>query len=161
MAPDVYLGILDVVRDGATVDHIIEMRRMPADRRLSALLGTDEALGQLRQVARTVAAFHAAQPPSDRAAHYGSLEQVAQRWQQNLAEMTELGSPWLPPDDLEKVGDLSRRYLAHRKPLFVQRIADGYVRDGHGDLLADDIFCLDDGPRIPRLLGLRRVATHR
>src|SRR5207248_5092618 len=29
-----------------------------------------------------------------------------------------------------------------------QRIALGAVRDGHGDLQAEDIFCLDDGPRI-------------
>ena len=29
-----------------------------------------------------------------------------------------------------------------------QRIAEGRAVDGHGDLLADDIFCLDDGPRI-------------
>jgi predicted kinase len=28
------------------------------------------------------------------------------------------------------------------------RISDGRIVDGHGDLLADDIFCLDDGPRI-------------
>ena len=27
-------------------------------------------------------------------------------------------------------------------------ITDGWVRDGHGDLLADDVFALDDGPRI-------------
>ena len=33
-------------------------------------------------------------------------------------------------------------------PLFEQRIAEGRAVDGHGDLLADDIFCLDDGPRI-------------
>ena len=29
-----------------------------------------------------------------------------------------------------------------------ERIRSGCVRDGHGDLLADDIFCLDDEPRI-------------
>ena len=32
--------------------------------------------------------------------------------------------------------------------LFEQRVADGWVCDGHGDLLADDIFCLADGPRV-------------
>ena len=32
--------------------------------------------------------------------------------------------------------------------LFARRIADGWVCDGHGDLQADDIYCLDDGPRI-------------
>ena len=39
-APDVYLGVLDVVNDdGHARDHLIEMRRMPDSRRLSALLG--------------------------------------------------------------------------------------------------------------------------
>src|SRR5690606_4917082 len=41
-----------------------------------------------------------------------------------------------------------QRYLAGRDRLFAHRIAGGFARDGHGDLLADDIFCLDDGPRI-------------
>ena len=29
-----------------------------------------------------------------------------------------------------------------------ERIRAGRVVDGHGDLLAEDVFCLDDGPRI-------------
>ncbi|HEY7146766.1 MAG TPA: AAA family ATPase, partial [Streptosporangiaceae bacterium] len=35
-----------------------------------------------------------------------------------------------------------------RGPLLTERIAAGRIVDGHGDLLAEDIFCLDDGPRI-------------
>jgi len=46
------------------------------------------------------------------------------------------------------VEELVRRYLSGREALFTQRIAAGRVRDGHGDLQAEDIFCLDDGPRI-------------
>ena len=44
--------------------------------------------------------------------------------------------------------NFARRYLDGRGQLFAARIAHEKVRDGHGDLLADDIFCLDDGPRI-------------
>ena len=47
-----------------------------------------------------------------------------------------------------RVEHLALRYLRGRVALFDERVADGWVRDGHGDLLADDIFCLDDGPRI-------------
>ena len=39
-------------------------------------------------------------------------------------------------------------YLAGRDALFQHRIDDGWVRDGHGDLMADDIYLLPDGPRI-------------
>jgi predicted kinase len=41
-----------------------------------------------------------------------------------------------------------RRYLAGRKQLFDTRIEQGRIVDGHGDLLAEDVFCLDDGPRV-------------
>lgn len=40
------------------------------------------------------------------------------------------------------------RYVDGRHPLLAARIAAGRIRDGHGDLLADDIFCLPDGPRV-------------
>jgi predicted kinase len=43
---------------------------------------------------------------------------------------------------------LVRRYVAGRKRLFDCRIEQGRVVDGHGDLLAEDVFCLDDGPRV-------------
>jgi len=38
--------------------------------------------------------------------------------------------------------------VAGRAALFEARASGGYVLAGHGDLLADDIFCLDDGPRV-------------
>ena len=43
---------------------------------------------------------------------------------------------------------MARRYLAGRERLFAARIAAGRALDGHGDLLADDIFCRPDGPRV-------------
>ena len=38
-------------------------------------------------------------------------------------------------------------FLDGREALFDSRVSGGVV-DGHGDLLADDIFCLPDGPRM-------------
>jgi NAD(P)-dependent dehydrogenase (short-subunit alcohol dehydrogenase family) len=43
---------------------------------------------------------------------------------------------------------LTLRYLAGREALFAARMERRFVVDGHADLLADDIFCLADGPRI-------------
>jgi len=47
-----------------------------------------------------------------------------------------------------RVLHLEKDYLVGRKPLLEARIRAGRVRDGHGDLEAEDIFMLDDGPRI-------------
>jgi predicted kinase len=41
-----------------------------------------------------------------------------------------------------------RRFLDHREVLFEGRATAGEIVDGHGDLQAADVFCLDDGPRI-------------
>lgn len=45
-----------------------------------------------------------------------------------------------------KVDSLARKFIPGRKALFGQRIIDKRIVDGHGDLLADDIFCMPGGP---------------
>ena len=37
-APDVYLGVSELVENDVVADHVIVMRRLPSDRRLSRLL---------------------------------------------------------------------------------------------------------------------------
>lgn len=153
LAPDVYLGVDDVFGpDGEVCDHLVVMRRLPPERRLSHLLDTDgTSTACLRAVARQVAALHAAVPTStdDPAiASVATRDAVAGNWQDNLEAIRPFVDDVVPSDEFRQVEDLVGRYLDGRAALFDDRIAAGMVRDGHGDLLAEDIFCLDDGPRI-------------
>jgi aminoglycoside phosphotransferase family enzyme/predicted kinase len=154
LSPDVYLGVLDVVgSDGQAVDHVVEMRRMPPARRLSTLAraGDPDAEAEVRKVAHRVAAFHSTAlrgPSIDRDASHAS---VTAAWARDLEEMAPLArgpGAVLPGGTLDEVGRLAGGWLEGRAAVFADRIAGGHVVDGHGDLLADDIFCLDDGPRI-------------
>jgi uncharacterized protein len=151
LSPDVYLGVADVVGpDGALCDHLVVMRRMPDDRRLTALIRAGQAVeADLRRIAHLVAGFHGRAPGPPAAAQAASRDALAGRWEDNLAVLghhAERG--FLDTTVVAEVADLARRYLEGREALFERRIAQGRARDGHGDLLADDIFCLDDGPRI-------------
>lgn len=150
LAPDVYLGVSDVTGvDGEACDHLVVMRRMPADRRLSTLARRGTATADdVRSIARTVAAFHSGAASSGEISASATRDAVASNWSQSFDQMRPFVGPVLPPEDAARVELLAHRYLAGRKPLFDARIAEGRVRDGHGDLLADDIFMLDDGPRI-------------
>lgn len=153
LAPDVYLGVLDLVDgDGRVADHVVVMRRMPEERRLTRLLEDGGGLmGCLREVARRVAALHAASPTSaedEQIARVATRDAVAGNWQDNLQTLGSFAGDLLPERELDRVQRLATRYLEGREPLFTARIEDGLVRDGHGDLLAEDVFCLDDGPRI-------------
>jgi len=51
-------------------------------------------------------------------------------------------------DVVRCVRQQANEYLAGRSDLFDDRLACGWVREGHGDLRAANVFCLDDGPRI-------------
>ena len=150
LAPDVYLGVADVLGpDGAPCDHLVVMRRMPEDRRLSTLVrdGTDVA-DDLRAIARTVAEFHAGAARSASVDRFARVEAIRCRWEDMFETTAEFVGSVLPPETEARVRYLVARYLDGRSSLFERRIAEGRIRDGHGDLLADDIFCLEDGPRI-------------
>jgi len=149
LAPDVYLGVLALVRDGRAEDHLIEMRRMPADRRLATIVGDDtRGADEVRAVARRLARFHAAAARSPAIAAAGAPDAVRRLWDDNLAEMASFAGTVFDPEVLGMVGDAAHRYLDGRVGLLSRRQDAGCIVDGHGDLLADDIFCLPDGPRI-------------
>lgn len=149
LAPDVYLGVLDIVDEaGRPVDHLVKMRRLPDDRRLAVLIRTEGASECLRQVARLVAAFHAAAPTSAVISAAGAPEAVRGLWQDSLGEMERFVGPLFDREVFARVSAGAFRYLEGRAPLLEHRVAEGRIRDGHGDLLAEDIFCLSDGPRV-------------
>lgn len=150
LSPDVYLGVADVCDPaGEMCDHLVVMRRMPADRRLSTLVCDDAPLeATLDDLARLLAGFHADAergPEADRAA---GVDALGARWSANTAALEGSAGSVVDADEVIAIDELARRYLAGRGPLFAARVAAGRACDGHGDLLADDIFCLDDGPRI-------------
>ena len=149
LAPDVYLDVLDVVgSDGQPLDHLVVMRRMPEERRLARLAAGGAGDECVRDVARAIAAFHARADTSGEIAAHGAVGQVRANWESSFATMQPFVGTVLDADVAREVAAEARRYLDGRTRLFAHRIELGKVRDGHGDLLADDIFCLDDGPRI-------------
>ncbi|WP_340384027.1 AAA family ATPase [Streptomyces sp. SS7] len=161
-APDVYLGLGEFTGpeagggDGAgdgDGEPLVVMRRMPADRRLSRLVRTGAPLDDdLRAVARRLAAWHAEAPRGRDVDEQGTRDALAARWEASFAQIhasADDGSlPDGVPEGMPEVERLVRRYLAGRERLFDSRIAQRRVVDGHGDLLAEDVFCLDDGPRV-------------
>ena len=149
-APDVYLGVVQV-RDpaGRVCDHLVAMRRLPAARRLSALVQAREPVSAaIRQVARMLAAQHASAPRDAAISEQGSRDALWRRWKDNIDQIRPLQDSLPGASCVDEVQRLAGRFLAGRAPLFEARIRAGRVVDGHGDLLAEDIFCLDDGPRI-------------
>lgn len=148
LAADSYLGISHLAwGDGAAPEPVIVMRRYPDDCRLATMIrsGT-EVSRDLQSIAATLAAFHAGAERNGGVDADGGATAVAARWEQNLLEMQRYVGRVVEPEALHELQRLVRQFMAGRTALFAQRVADGRIVDGHGDLLADDIFCLRDGP---------------
>lgn len=149
LAPDVYHGLGRFTGADGRTEPVVVMERMPAHRALSHLVrdGDPRVDRELSDVATLMARFHRdarRDPLIDRHCRPRAVKRL---WEESLA--TVAGFPRVvDPGLTAEVRRLALSYLAGRGPLLKGRIAAGRAVDGHGDLLADDIFCLDDGPRI-------------
>jgi aminoglycoside phosphotransferase family enzyme/predicted kinase len=167
LAPDMYLGIVPVVRepDGSAriaaagetpgeqeiIDYAVEMRRLPEERMMDRLLdqgAVDDTV--VDEIVDVILEFHRAGATGPGVDEHGTPDAVARGTLVNLEE-TE---PFVEGPDRE--GTLSEtlyRYLwgsagafvARNRDLLDQRVREGRIRDGHGDLHAANICLTDDG----------------
>jgi hypothetical protein len=149
LAPDVYLGVADIRLNGEPTDHMVVMRRLPEKGRLAAMARHGDDLGEpLRQVAETMVSFHrdAQRSPEISSASTGAALQAS--WGANFSETMSFLGEILDPEVDGEIRSLVSRWIRGRQRLLDSRIEAGRVCDGHGDLQAEDIFCLDDGLKI-------------
>ena len=162
LAPDVYQGVADVIGpDGSPCEHLVVMRRLPHNRCLSVIaaegLPVEDHLGR---IATTLSRFHGRSARSADIDACASTSAVLDLWEANVREMRHRADDLFDPGCLSRIVDLARRYLDGRRDLFSARIAAGRVCEGHGDLLWDDIFLLEDGPRILDCLDFDERLRH-
>lgn len=161
LAPDIYLGVGEVSGPGIN-EPIVIMRRLPSEKNLTHIvIEAGDVHDRLAEIAHRLAAFHEAAECSTAISDGATVMAVRRKWHRNLEELTSSVGSCVSRDRLEAIGRLADRYLEGREALLTERIERGRVCDGHGDLKADDIFCLEDGPRILDCLqfddGLRHI----
>jgi len=149
LAAPVYLDVVPLRADAAgrlriggagdTVDWLVQMRRLPADALLDALLARGAATPQqMRAVADRLCAFYAAQPPAPIGARaYQALllrhveeyegELCRPRWQ-------------LPAARIHALCRLQRAFVQERGALLAARLRAGRVLEGHGDLRPEHVY---------------------
>jgi uncharacterized protein len=149
LAPDVYIGVADLVLEGVPIDHMVVMRRMPETRCLAFLARQGAVLDPwLRQVAEALVSFHKVAERSPEISAGATGDALRRIWQDSFTETSSYVGTVLDGTREADIRRLVGRWLDGRGPLLDARIASGRVCDGHGDLQAEDIFCVDDGVRI-------------
>jgi aminoglycoside phosphotransferase family enzyme len=153
LAPEVYLGVLPLVCDaegrlrlggeGETVDWLVQMRRLPADRMLDHLLrGGTVTHAEIARLARLLARFYAA-APAEAIAPEAYRQTLAGRIEDNLRELTspEFG---LDPDLPERIARFQLTFLLDHADRFDRRVRQGRIVEGHGDLRPEHVCLLEE-----------------
>lgn len=152
LAPHSYLGIAHFTAPGGMPEPVIVMRRHPDDRRLATLVRRGEPVeAHLATIALALSRFHASAARGREVDAQARVDAVTGRWQENLSELERYAGGLVTGLDPEVVAETLRlaiEFIAGRSVLFARRIGERRIIDGHADLLADDIFCLDDGPEL-------------
>lgn len=151
LSPDSYLGLAHLSDPaGGPAEPVVVMRRYRDEDRLASLVtnGAGETVGDLLDaIAAVLARFHRGAERGPAIGAEGEAGAVDRRWRDNLAELDRCAGT-LPPESLSRVRQLVAEFIAGRGPLFGRRVAEGHIVDGHGDLLADDIFCVRGEPAL-------------
>ena len=168
LAPDTYLRVAALTRSdrdglaiegaGETVDWLVVMRRLPADRMLDGLIraGALEPAAIDRLAARLADFYRAAERP--RIAPEAYALRLLDEQRQNRAVIT-LARFAIDHERAEKtLARLEAALRAHR-PLLEARAAGGFIVDGHGDLRPEHV-CFQNGVVIFDCLEFNDTLRH-
>jgi len=158
-APGVYLGVVDISEvngeyfpedSSNPVEAAVKMRRLPDEASLHYLAVNNMlADDTIRGISRAIADFHAAADSGEAIDPGGSPGMTAHHALENLSQTAPFIGQNVPGKTISpEIHALIHRYtddfIVANIDRFLQRIADGHIRDCHGDLRPKHVFVFDD-----------------
>jgi aminoglycoside phosphotransferase family enzyme/predicted kinase len=154
LARDVYLGVMPITQTpdgrlqlgglGEPLDWLVQMRRLPADRFLDAMIRSRRLREiDISRVAALLADFYRQVPPLlVRPDDY--RRRIEQHVRANLADLL-LPEQGLSATVIKRIHSAQLQFLRLSSSVLDDRVRDGRIVDGHGDLRPEHI-CLESTP---------------
>src|SRR5215469_3207246 len=156
LAPDVYLGVVPIVRRenrlmiaevgegiGAAQEYAVKMRRLDEAAMLDRLIAADAVReSDIAMIARRLAAFHES-TPFGRGWAYGSAAAIWRLVGGNLEELRQDCATVAGKAELDQLDGFNRSFVETRWRLLNNRALNGRVREGHGDLRCEHVSVAD------------------
>jgi aminoglycoside phosphotransferase family enzyme/predicted kinase len=158
LAKDVYLGVVAITRKdgryyldgrGPAVEYAVKMRQLPAEAEMVQLLsqgGIDSAETDL--LARVLSRFYKTARTGPDIDVIGSWDTIRTNCEENFTQTEEFAGRIVNQRKFQIIRAAVRSFLRRRKTLFDQRVADGKIRDCHGDLRTGHVYFTQDGIQI-------------
>lgn len=159
LAPTVYLGVVPLLkvgndyhlrevvnmREATVVEYLVRMRRLPPEHTLAARLAAGQVTKMdMHALAKRLVHFHNTAATTE-AARYGAPETVWHAVADNFQDTAGFVGNTISEPHYTRIQEFSESFFREHQLLMRQRIAQGRVREGHGDLRCDHVYFLDQG----------------
>lgn len=152
LCEDLYLEVVPINKaetikmkgSGETVEYAVKMKRVPQEKMLSRLLEenkVDKAL--VEKMANIIAEFHAKAETNRRISEFGSLAIMETNWKENFDQTEEFVGKTISLQVFKSIHEKIRDFTRRNASVFERRVAEGKVKDCHGDIHSGNIFVTD------------------
>ena len=160
LAPLVYLQVMAVKKKGSdlamvplaqaaeedALEYCLQMTQMDTSRQMDFLLAQGRVTpGQVRDLARVLCRFYQKAERGPAIDFYGRPEQIRINAEENFRQTEDYQDVSVAPARWQFIRDYELDFLAKSRGLFTQRVKEGRVVDGHGDLHSGNINLPDRG----------------
>jgi aminoglycoside phosphotransferase family enzyme len=154
LCPGAYLGVVSITEQehgfsiegkGKAVEYAVKMRYLPQEAMLNVLLTRNQVSEEMMTgVARKMAEFHQKAATNATISDYGDVESIITNTEENFNQTLKYIGNTISQKSYWHIKDYTNSFIEKNVPLFYERIADGKIRDCHGDLHAAHICFTDD-----------------
>ncbi len=148
LSKDIYLGVVPITKEkdfviggkGEAQEYAVKMRRLPQEDMMDVLLKQNKVNMQMvKKVADILVAFHKKAVTNEEITQLGGIDAVIKNTSENFAQTEKYFGVIISPETYQHIKTYTEDFIKTNRPLFLKRMAEGKVRDGHGDLHAAHI----------------------
>jgi len=154
LCPEVYLGVVPITRDrrailvagrGEVIEYAVKMRRLPREAMMDVLLVSNMVSPEMiTSVAQKLVAFHHKAETNTNISAFGDIKAITQNTEENFSQTEKYIGNTISAAKYQHIKDYTHSFIKGNASVFGRRIAQGRIRDCHGDLHAAHICFVND-----------------
>ncbi|MDH5482561.1 MAG: hypothetical protein OEY22_06775 [Candidatus Bathyarchaeota archaeon] len=137
-------NLIKIKGEGETVEYAVKMKRMPQEKMMNKLLEENKVNSKLIDlIAKIIAEFHSKAETNRRISEFGSLAIIRTNWKENFDQTREFIGTIISLKAFKLIYETIYDFMERNVSFFKKRIAEGRVKDCHGDIHSGNIFVAD------------------
>jgi len=138
-------GDIFIEGQGEVMEYAVKMRRLPQEAMMDVLLANNQlAREMVSSVARRLVEFHQKAATNANISAFGDLDNITVNTEENFTQTEKYIGNTISLKGYQHLKDYTDSFMERNVSLFHKRIAQGKIRDCHGDLHAAHI-CFTNG----------------